>query len=411
MKEGWEIKKLGDVCEVQRGLTYSRKDAVDYSNTVVLRATNISLKNSCLDFDELKYLRDDFQIKDIYKLKKGSLLICFSSGSKSHLGKVALVDKQYDCAFGGFIGQINPNNEILSEYLFYSLISENYKTYMSELTDGVNINNLKTKDLQAYQIPIPPLPEQKRIVAKLDQCFETIDKACANVEKNLQSAKELFQSKLNEVFSQRGDGWVEKKLGEVCEVFNGFAFKSKDTVATSNTQLLRMGNLYQNKLDLNRKPVFYPDEFAIDYRDYLLEQNDLVMSLTGTAEKRDYGFTVRIPGTPLNILLNQRIMKISILDNEVLDKLFLHSFLLSPSFFEKLHSTAHGTRQGNLSSRTIVTLDISFPKSILEQKRIVNQLGELKSQTQSLESKYQQELDALDELKKSILQKAFEGEL
>ena len=112
MKQGWELKHLGDVCQVQRGLTYSGRDTVDYSNTAVLRATNIILESSSLVFDELKYLRDDFEIKEIYKLRKGSLLICFSSGSKSHLGKVALIKKDYNYAFGGFIGQITPTNDI-----------------------------------------------------------------------------------------------------------------------------------------------------------------------------------------------------------------------------------------------------------------------------------------------------------
>jgi restriction endonuclease S subunit len=84
--------------------------------------------------------------------RKGNLLICFSSGSKNHLGKVALVDNNYNYAFGGFIGQINPKREVDSKYLFYSLISEQYKQYISELTDGVNINNLKIKDLQNFQI-------------------------------------------------------------------------------------------------------------------------------------------------------------------------------------------------------------------------------------------------------------------
>jgi len=150
MKQNWEIKKLGEVCEVQRGLTYSGKDAVDFSDNIVLRATNINLENSSLDFTELKYLRNDFHIQEKYKLKKRALLICFSSGSKSHLGKVALVKSDYDYAFGGFIGQINPKQEINSKYLFYSLISENYKQYILNLTDGVNINNLKIKDLQEF---------------------------------------------------------------------------------------------------------------------------------------------------------------------------------------------------------------------------------------------------------------------
>jgi type I restriction enzyme S subunit len=265
--------------------------------------------------------------------------------------------------------------------------------------------------MRGIPILVPPLPEQKRIVTKLDKCFEAIDKARANVERNLQNAKELFQSQLDQIFTQKGEGWVEKKLGEECEVLNGFAFKSKDVIESSNTQLLRMGNLYKNKLDLNRKPVFYDDSFAEEYKEYILKPLDLVMSLTGTVDKKDYGFTVKIPETSVNILLNQRIMKVSILEASNLNKSYLHHFLLSPSFLHELYKTAHGTRQANLSSRSVLDLKISFPKDIKKQKEIVNKLDELKSQTQSLESNYQQELDALDELKKSILEKAFNGEL
>ena len=226
LPNGWESNQLGDVCNVQRGLTYSGRDTVDISNNVVLRATNIHLDSSSLIFDELKYLSDDFEIKETYKLRKGALLICFSSGSKSHLGKVALIDKDYNYAFGGFIGQVTPTSKILSEYLFYSLISEKYKDYISKLTDGVNINNLKIKDLQAFPIPIPPLDEQKRIVAKLDELFALIENGKLKVENLLADAKELFQSQLNEIFGNgklkvESGKWVEKKLGEVCDIVNG----------------------------------------------------------------------------------------------------------------------------------------------------------------------------------------------
>ncbi|VVM20639.1 Type I restriction-modification system, specificity subunit S (EC [uncultured Gammaproteobacteria bacterium] len=221
LPKGWEVKKLGEVCEVQRGLTYSGKDAVDYSDIIVLRATNINLERSALDFSELKYLRNNFIIKDKYKLRKGSLLICFSSGSKNHLGKVALVDNNYNYAFGGFIGQINPKREVDSKYLFYSLISEQYKQYISELTDGVNINNLKIKDLQNFQIPTPSLPEQKRIITILDRTFKAIDQAKTNTEQNLKNAKELFESYLNRIFEEKGDDWEEKRLGEVCNIIGG----------------------------------------------------------------------------------------------------------------------------------------------------------------------------------------------
>jgi len=253
MKQDWKTKKLGAICEIQRGLTYSRKDTVDFSNSIVLRATNINLENSCLVFSELKYLRDDFLIKENYKLKEGSLLICFSSGSKSHLGKVALVDKKYDLAFGGFIGQINPNNKkIISKYLFYNLISETYKTYISELTDGVNINNLKSKDLQAFVIPLPPLPEQKRIVAILDKAFAAIAKAKANAEQNLKNAKEFFESYLQGVFENECEGWEEKRLGDLCKrVSVGHVGPTSDFYCDESVGIpfLRSQNVRSGRLD------------------------------------------------------------------------------------------------------------------------------------------------------------------
>ena len=115
---------------------------------------------------------------------------------------------------------MQPNNVyqyIDPYYLFFLLNSEKFNSYLKEQITGVNINNLNQKILYNYQIPLPPLSEQKRIVAKLDKVFAAIDKAKANAEKNLANAKELFQSYLNGIFANPGKDWEEKKLGEVCE--------------------------------------------------------------------------------------------------------------------------------------------------------------------------------------------------
>jgi type I restriction enzyme S subunit len=275
----------------------------------------------------------------------------------------------------------------------------------------MNINNLKSGDLKQFPIPIPPIQEQKQIVKILDQAFTAIDQAKANIEKNIVNAKELFQSKLNAIFSQKGEGWEEKSLGEVCHVQNGYAFKSKETIEVSNTQLLRMGNLYKNILDLERKPVFYPDSFSENYKEYLLKEGDLIMSLTGTVDKTDYGYTVKLPKTNVNLLLNQRIMKIEVHNTEVLNKDFLKNYLLSPDFLKRLYDTSSGTRQANLSSRTILTLKINFPSDIKKQLDIVKKLKEIRDNIVQINSDYNSKLENLEELKKSILQKAFSGEL
>ena len=97
------------------------------------------------------------------------------------------------------------------------------------------------------------LDEQKRIVAKLDECFEAIDKARANVEKNLNNAKELFQSQLNQIFSQKGDGWVEKKLGKITtKIGSGITPRGGQSVyQISGTNLIRSQNIYNDRFEKN----------------------------------------------------------------------------------------------------------------------------------------------------------------
>ena len=402
LPKGWEIKKLGDVCEVQRGLTYSGKDAVDFSNNIVLRATNINLKNCSLDFSELKYLRNDFSIQEKYKLKKGSLLICFSSGSKSHLGKVALVDKDYEYSFGGFIGQINPDNKILSKYLFFSLISENYKIYISELTDGININNLKIKDLQQYQIPLPPLPEQKCIVSILDRAFEAIDKAKANAEQNLKNAKELFESYLQGVFENKGDDWEEKTLKEVGIVQTGTTPPTKDK---SN---------YGNYIPF-AKPAHFKPNGSIETGESMLseqglkkgrlfEKNSILMVCIGATIGKT-GFSSK------SISSNQQINSLTP-NNNYYARFFYYAFISSS--FQKQVLTQGKSAQATLpiiNKTKWENLKVIFPKSISEQQQIVQKLDSLSTETKKLESIYQQKIDDLEELKKSILQKAFNGKL
>ena len=184
--EGWEERKLGEVCEFARGLTYSKRDEIDISKNIVLRANNIDLNTKAINLDELKYIKDSIHIPPNKKIKKGCIIICTASGSKNHLGKVALIHKDYDFAFGGFMGQIETKPEIISKFLYYCMISERYEKFISNLSDGVNINNLKWSQLYTYSISLPPLSEQKTIVATLDK-----------IRENIQNLEYTYQEKMN----------------------------------------------------------------------------------------------------------------------------------------------------------------------------------------------------------------------
>jgi type I restriction enzyme S subunit len=193
VRDGWQTKTLGEVCEFQRGLTYSKGDEVDLSGNVVLRAMNIDLASHRLDFSDLKYISDEVVIPESKKVRRGSLLVCTASGSKSHLGKIAYIDDDYGYAFGGFMGMLVPSSELVPTYLFYVMTSGAYEDFIAALADGMNINNLKYDVLKKFRVLYPSLPEQKRIVGILDEAFEGIATAKANAEKNHEHACALFK--------------------------------------------------------------------------------------------------------------------------------------------------------------------------------------------------------------------------
>lgn len=192
-------RRLADLCEFQRGLTYKKSEEVAFSSNVVLRANNINLSDHSLNFDDLRYISQ--KIPSTKKVRGRSILICTASGSKAHLGKVAYVESDLDYGFGGFMGLITPKNDVDPKYLFFVMISPKFKDHLAKVTDGANINNLKFSDIEDFSVPIPPLPEQHRIVEILDQAFDGIAKAKANAESKLKHLEALQGSILHQAFS------------------------------------------------------------------------------------------------------------------------------------------------------------------------------------------------------------------
>ena len=304
---------------------------------------------------------------------------------------------------------INEKVELEQDYLYWYLTFFDWNVAAGSdiKVKGKTLNKAKLKEIK---VPTPPLPEQKSIVALLDTVFADLEQARAKTEQNLKNSRELFDSYLQQVFDQKGEGWGENQIGSICDFQNGFAFKSKDTVDTSNTQLVRMGNLYRNILNLDRKPAFYPNSFYDEHERYQLHTGDLIISLTGTVDKEDYGYTVEIPDIDRKLLLNQRIAKFINIDSNAVNKRFLLRFLRSRGFLNKLYATARGTRQANLSTITMSEMSISYP-SIDKQEELISVIDELEKNVFNLEDIYKKKLSLINELKKSILQKAFSGEL
>ena len=216
MKQGWEIKKLGDIAKFYRGLTYSKDDEVPSSTNMVLRSNNVDLETNALVYYDMKCLREDLLVDEDKKVKANSILICMSNGSKQHIGKVAYIQDDIDYAFGGFMGLIVPTKDIEGKYLYYLCVSHHFKHFLAGIGNGIGITNLRFSDLSSYCFPVPPIAEQEKIVAELD-CLSGI------IEKKKQQLKELdnlAQSVFYEMFGSVDDNHKNHEIRTLSEVFS-----------------------------------------------------------------------------------------------------------------------------------------------------------------------------------------------
>ena len=402
--KGWQIKTIGDVCDLMNGGTPKTgvPEYWDGAHRWITPAEMGKRLNPYVSDTERKITDLGLRDSSARMLPPNSVIL----SSRAPIGHLVINTEPMGTNQGckGLI----PRSQIETKFLYYYLSS--IVDLLNSLGTGATFKELSGGKLKEVTVPVPTLAEQQRIVGLLDDAFEGLATAKANAEKNLQNARALFESHLQSIFTQRGPGWVEKPLGDLCDFLNGFAFKSGDVVAESRTQLVRMGNLYGNQLDLDRNPVFYPESFATEHSRYVLEEGDIIMSLTGTTGKEDYGFAVRIPDCGPNLLMNQRIMKLDAIRHDVIDARYLLHYLRSRCFLDILYPTANGTRQANLSSVTMKLLSVPL-RSLKEQKAIAANLDDLRQETQRLARLYERKLAALEALKKSLLHQAFTGQL
>lgn len=300
---------------------------------------------------------------------------------------------------------LTPKENVVGKYIYYLFSSIDLPKR------GAGQPFISKGDIEKFEIPaIPSFLVQQKIVEKLDSIFTQIDKAIAVIDTNIRNAEALFQSYLTEIFENELLTSQKFEIQSICKFINGFAFKSSEAVAFSNTQLLRMGNLYGNSLDLTRSPVFYPDSFVSKYSKFVVHEGDILISLTGTVGKRDYGYAVKIDKLPINLLLNQRILKIYDIDTAVVDPDYFLRFLHSKVFLDELYKSANGTRQANLSSDYIKQMKIPLC-SIVNQKVYMKKILQIQNKMLTIKESYKSKIVNLMKLREKILSQAFEGKL
>lgn len=397
---GWKIKKLAEVCQIKPSKEEARKKLSNNDLVSFIPMCDLGVQTKTIYLNENKLFREVvssytyFADNDVLLAK---ITPCFENGK---LGIARNLTNGVGFGSSEYIvfrskGAVDP------EYLFYFLSQDSFRNSGTRVMSGAVGHKRVPKDfIGNYPIPLPPLSEQKRIVSILDEAFEGIDKAIANTEKNLANARELFESYLNYIFTQKGEGWVEKKLEDICEVKDGTHDSPK--YVESGIPFITQKNIRENGLIFDNIKFISSSDHEKFYARSNVAIGDILISMIGA----NRGMSCIVDTKKIFSIKNVGLIKAS----KNVNRYFLLYFLKSKKAQIYVGAASRGGAQPFIGLGKLR----EFPVSVAPQNSqatIVMKLDELYAETQRLETIYSQKIAALKELKQSILQKAFTGEL
>ena len=391
----WEEKKLGEVCKFIGGSQPSK---------------------SFFSFDEKENFIRLIQIRD-YKSDKNIVYIPkdkakrFCDENDIMIGRygppVFQILKGLKGAYNVALMKAVPNEKYLSkEYAFAFLKYSKIQDYIIHLSQrAAGQTGVNKEAIEDYPVLLPPLQEQQRIVAILDEAFIAIDKAKANTEQNLKNAKELFETYRQNIFKNPKDNWKKKRWGDLCDFVRGpFGGSLKKSIFKEEGYVV-----YEQKHAIhdhfNQLRYFIDEEKFNEMKRFELFPGDIIMSCSGAT----LGRVAIVPeGIPKGII-NQALLKLTPKKNVSIN--YIKHWLRSKIFQDIIVKYSGGAAIPNVPSAKILK-DIEIPAPSLEiQERVAQEIDIVLEQTKKLEAVYEKKLQDLEELKKSVLSKAFSGEL
>ncbi len=391
--------KFTDLATLIRGVSYD-KSVVSTSEREgfipILRANNIQKD---LILNDLVCVPNDF-VKEEQMIRKGDIVLAMSSGSKDLVGKSAQADKDINAAFGTFCGLIRAKENIDSKFLGLYFQTQEYRNFVSYQSQGVNICNLKKKDIESLQIPLPPLPTQRAIVTRIETLFAELDKAVQHLRTVQQQLKTYRQAVLNHWLNNDDGKWEMVKLGEVAEMCLGKMLDKSKNKGTYQPYL-RNVNVRWGSFDLDDLLEMRFEES--EQERYGIQIGDLIMC-EGGEPGRCAIWNATVPNMKIQKALHRIRVKDSIYNKFVY---YLFSLYAQNGRLEKYFT---GTTIKHLTGQSLKSIEIPLPP-LTEQQRIVKEIESRLSQAEAAEASIAEALKKTEALRQSILKKAFSGEL
>ena len=388
MKNNWKVKRLSEVLKVQNGYAFNSKLFTNETGTPLIRIRD--LKNGLTT--ETKY-RGDYDKR--FEVKSGDFLIGMDGefGCYEWKGDIALLNQRV-CRLQDFQEALFPR------FLFYRI--NGFLKAIEDVTGFTTVKHISSKQIEEIPIPLPPLSEQKYIVTILDEAFAAITTAKENTETNKKNSRALFESCLQSIFANPGDGWEMKTLSEVTVEFGRGKSKHRPRgdpkLLGGKYPLIQTGDVANSDHWITAYSQTYSEVGLAQSK--LWPKGTVCIAIVGAnvAESAILDFNACFPDSVIGIVVNEKIA-----DNEYVE------FLLQ-SFKAFLKEKGKGTARDNINLGTFENQRFPFP-NLQTQKDIVSKINSIVTETQRLDVIYQQKLSSLEELKKSLLQKAFSGDL
>jgi type I restriction enzyme S subunit len=398
LPQGWNIKKLKEVCA---NITDGTHQTPTYFGDGFIFLSSKNVTSGKINWDEIKYI-DTKQHLEMHKRVAPRLndILLAKNGTT---GVAAIVDRDVTFDIYVSLALLRVLDSVLPSFMLYFINSPLAKKQFNKRLKGIGVPNLHLNEIREVSIPFPKsISQQQRIVSILDETFASIAKAKANAEQNLKNAKELFESYLQSVFANKGKDWEEKTLKNIGVTQTGTTPKTdvKENfgdyipfIKPADIDKSGDGNIRYDNEGLSEQGLKNGRK---------MEEGSILMVCIGASIGK-VGFVNR------KVSCNQQINSLTV-KNEFCSKFFYYA-LSTKSFFEQVMQNAAQATLPIINKSKWEALSVSYPKSLTVQKSIVQKLDALSTETKKLESIYQQKITDLEELKKSILQKAFNGEL
>lgn len=400
--EKWQTKKLGEIFSIERGgsprpIERYLTDSQDGINWIKISDTR--------DITKYIYTTKEKIIPDGVKRSRMVYEGDFILSNSMSFGRPYIMKTQ-GCIHDGWLVLRNNQSLIDNDFLYYVLSSDFVYQQFNMLAYGSTVRNLNIGLVQKVKIPVPPLPEQHRIVSILDKAFTEIDKAKKNTEENIKKNKELFEAKFRSVFANLGSDWKEDCIGNLCDLMTG------GTPSRTEKEYFDDGDIpWLVSGDVNTKEIFDCEgritELGMKNSNAkYLPINSVLIALNGQGKTRGTVAKLRMKAT-----CNQSIVSIYPKDLKKINADYIyHNLNARYQEIRKITSDSGNDRRG-LNMPLIKNIKVSYPSSLQEQLLLVQKFDKMQNERSNLELIYNQKLTHLEELKKSILKQAFEGKL